>query len=69
MGKIGGYRGPLFQAHGDADTIVPIDSGRRLFEAANEPKRFMTLPGHDHNDALPAEYYRELAAFLDKTKR
>jgi len=29
-GQIGRYHGPLLQAHGDADTIVPLRCGRRL---------------------------------------
>ncbi len=61
---IGKYQGPLFQVHGDADTIVPLEFGRRLFAAANEPKHFMLLPGHDHNDPMPMKYYEALAAFL-----
>jgi fermentation-respiration switch protein FrsA (DUF1100 family) len=61
---IGKYHGPLFQVHGDADTIVPLEFGRRLFAAANEPKHFMLLPGHDHNDPMPTGYYYALAAFL-----
>ena len=62
---IGEYRGPLLQAHGDADTIVPLRLGRRLFEAANEPKRFLLLPGHDHNDPMPRNYYDALKSFLE----
>lgn len=58
------YLGPVFQVHGDVDMIVPLQFGRRLFEAANEPKRFLLLPGHDHNDLMPLEYYQALADFL-----
>ncbi|MBN2021875.1 MAG: alpha/beta hydrolase [Pirellulales bacterium] len=63
-GKIGAYRGPLFQSHGDADAIVPFELGRRLFETANEPKQFLRLPGRDHNDAHDQAYYAALADFL-----
>jgi fermentation-respiration switch protein FrsA (DUF1100 family) len=66
LSKIRRYHGPLFQSHGDADTIVPYESGRRLFEAANEPKQFITIPGRDHNDPQPPEYYEALAEFLDR---
>ncbi len=66
LGKIGDYRGPLLMAHGDADRIVPVEFGRRLFEGAREPKQFLLLPGHDHNDEMPAEYYDQVAAFLDR---
>jgi fermentation-respiration switch protein FrsA (DUF1100 family) len=61
---IGRYHGPLLQVHGGVDTVVPLACGRRLFQAANEPKQFMLLPHHGHNDALPMEYYDTLAAFL-----
>ena len=61
---IGKYHGPLLQVHGGADTIVPLACGRRLFSAANEPKQFLLLPHHGHNDGLPMEYYDALSAFL-----
>ena len=57
---IGDYHGPMLQGpHGDNDQIVPMQYGRRLFEAANEPKRWLQLHGHDHNDPMPASYYGE----------
>jgi uncharacterized protein len=66
--KIGAYHGPLLQSHGNADTIVPLEFGQRLFAAANQPKQFLLYPGHDHNDPMPAQYYDRLAAFLDGVK-
>ncbi len=67
LSKIRSYRGPLLQFHGDSDRIVPYELGRRLFEAApGSPKRFVTLPGHDHNDPLPELFFRELDRFLDR---
>ena len=41
---------PLLVVHGDRDAIVPIDLGRRLFEAASEPKEWYAIRGADHND-------------------
>jgi len=69
--KIGAYAGPLLQSHGNADTIVPIEQGRRLFAAAENarPKRFIPLPGLDHNDPQPIEYYEALREFLDAERR
>jgi uncharacterized protein len=67
--KIGDYHGPLLQSHGNADRIVPLINGQRLFEAANEPKQWILLPGHDHNDAMPSDYYAEVAKFLDGVKK
>jgi fermentation-respiration switch protein FrsA (DUF1100 family) len=50
LAKIGKIRVPLLILHGDRDEIVPIDQGRRLFEAANPPKEFYAIPGASHND-------------------
>jgi len=63
--KIGDYRGLLLQSHGDADSVVPYRLGQKLFQAANQPKSFVTIPGGDHNDAQPREYYHALIEFLD----
>jgi uncharacterized protein len=39
---------PILIVHGDRDHIIPISSARRLFELANEPKTFMSVPGGGH---------------------
>lgn len=48
---------PLHLVHGEMDRIVPVRLGRRLFEAAVEPKQALWLPGHGHND-LPTDRVR-----------
>ena len=67
-GLIAKYHGPLLICHGDKDQIIPIKFGRKLFSAANEPKRFVVMPGHDHNDPRPAEFFAALDEFLDTLK-
>jgi uncharacterized protein len=62
--KIGNYHGPLLQSHSEHDTIIPLEIGKRLFQAANEPKQFMLIAGCDHNDPRGPDYYRALSAFL-----
>jgi len=62
--KIKAYRGPLLQTHGDCDRIVPDQFGRRVFEAANQPKEFLVIPGGDHNDPRDRAYYEKLRAFV-----
>jgi fermentation-respiration switch protein FrsA (DUF1100 family) len=64
--KIGKYKGPLLQVHGTHDTIVPLASAKTLFSAAAEPKTFLELAGHDHNDPLPESYYLRLQQFVDE---
>ena len=58
---------PLFQSHGDADTLVPIDLGRKLFDkfpSAN--KKFFEVSGMDHLDPLPEHYWTELETFFEQ---
>ncbi len=66
LSKIGDYAGAVFISHGDADTIVPHDLGKRLYEAAGDPKEFYTIPHGDHNDSQPREYYGRLRSFLEE---
>ena len=64
MGKISCL---LLILHGDKDDIVPIDQGRKLYEAANEPKSFYIIAGAAHNDTYIAggePYFRALAQFV-----
>jgi fermentation-respiration switch protein FrsA (DUF1100 family) len=64
LSKIPDYRGPLLQTHGDADGVIPFRLGQRLFEAGNEPKQFVAIPGGDHNDPPTSDYLQALDLFL-----
>ncbi|MBA4394366.1 MAG: hypothetical protein C0407_12515 [Desulfobacca sp.] len=50
LSKIARLKIPVLVVHGAKDSIVPIALGRRLFQAAPEPKAFYEIPGADHND-------------------
>ncbi|HEX8687377.1 MAG TPA: alpha/beta hydrolase [Pyrinomonadaceae bacterium] len=41
---------PVLVVHGDRDEVIPVAQGRRLFEAAPEPKRLRIVEGAGHND-------------------
>jgi fermentation-respiration switch protein FrsA (DUF1100 family) len=61
-------RAPVFIAHSRDDDIVPYAHGRRLFEAAAEPKTFLEMRG-GHNDGfvfLRQEWVAALGAFLER---
>ena len=64
--KIRSYHGPLYQSHGDRDSLVPLRLAERLFDAANEPKHFQLVHGADHNDPRPPSYYDKLREFLQE---
>jgi uncharacterized protein len=57
---------PLLMIHGRNDDIVPLDLGRKLFGAAEEPKELIEVEGAGHNDVyLRAEFTAALKTFLD----
>jgi fermentation-respiration switch protein FrsA (DUF1100 family) len=64
VSKIDKCHRPVFAMHGDADSIIPYRLGERLFQAANEPKRFFPMPGVDHNHPLPVSALLALKEFL-----
>jgi fermentation-respiration switch protein FrsA (DUF1100 family) len=63
--KIINYQGPLLQFHGRTDTIIPFIFGKKLFDAANEPKEFVISEHHDHNDTVPTSFYEKLGKLVD----
>ncbi len=68
-GKIVRAQAPLLFFHGDRDEIIAYDLGRRLFEAAPEPKAFETLRGAGHNDTVQiggAPYFGRIQRFIDE---
>lgn len=59
---------PVFIAHSRDDDVVPYSHGRKLFEAAGEPKAFLEMRG-GHNDGfifVRPEWVAQLGAFLDR---
>ena len=61
-------RRPVFVAHGTADGLIPCAQGERLFAAANEPKKFLAMPGVDHNEDWGAGFFPALREFLHETE-
>lgn len=64
--KIGRFQGPVFISHGKADEVIPFSQGKRLFDAANEPKTFYVPPeGADgHSSPLGEEHRTALREFF-----
>ncbi len=59
---------PTFVAHGSGDHVVPIASGRRLFDSLThaQPKKWEDIPGADHDNVLitPFPIYADIAAWM-----
>lgn len=48
--RIGSLSAPVMVIAGDRDDIVPVSLSRKLYDAAQEPKRYLLVPGAGHND-------------------
>jgi len=67
VGQIVQVRVPILFFHGDKDSIVPIELGRKLFEAAPNPKEFVVIPGAGHNDTYfvgGQDYFKKIDSFF-----
>ncbi len=63
---------PLFLAHGDADTVVPVDVGRRWAKAATDLKmkdfRYLELRGADHGTVITQSMPEIFRFFNERTR-
>lgn len=65
--QLSGVRCPVLVLAGERDALVPPRLSRDLYDAASGPKRFVTVPGADHNDPAlldGALLVREVSSFL-----
>ncbi len=63
---IGQVDAPLLIVHGERDTTVPVDHGRRLLEAATEPKQGIWVAEAGHADLHLHGLADAVLAFLDR---
>jgi fermentation-respiration switch protein FrsA (DUF1100 family) len=65
--KVARIRAPMLFLHSPEDTIIPIEEGRRLFQAAPEPKEFIEVRGGHIGpaDVDAAVYFGGIRRFLD----
>jgi uncharacterized protein len=67
LDKVARLAVPKLFLHAAADDVIPVAHGRRLFDAAPEPKTFVELRG-GHGDAFDvdsARYFGSIGRFLE----
>lgn len=60
--RIGSVTAPVLVLHGDRDPVVPISQGRRLFDAAPEPRQLHVFAGLGHDDLVSDRRYGQVIA-------
>lgn len=69
--KIHRLRAPKLIVHGESDEIVPFSMGKKLFEAATDPKSFYPVKDAGHNDVFVVggeRYFEVFAEFARNGK-
>jgi pimeloyl-ACP methyl ester carboxylesterase len=71
-GKVGRLRCPLLVIHGDRDSLVPLEMGKRLFERAGVDKQLVVIEGGGHNDLIAVNrgrFFSSIKTFLERVRR
>lgn len=63
---IGEVRAPILILHGEADRVIPPGFGRRLFDAAQDPKTFLSLGPVGHEALFDPATWSAGADFIDR---
>ena len=66
LSRIGAVTEPLLIMHGEADDVVPQALGRRLFEAANEPKEGFWPKMAGHNSIFDLGGFITATEFIER---
>jgi fermentation-respiration switch protein FrsA (DUF1100 family) len=67
--KLANVHCPVLITHGSNDNIIPVEQGRTLYNAANEPRQLIIVQGAGHDIAGFAgdRYLDSLAGFIRET--
>jgi uncharacterized protein len=64
---IAAINAPLLILHGEEDRVIPYGFSKRLFDAARDPKTFLSLGPVGHNALFSPATWETEAAFIDRT--
>ncbi len=62
--NIGAVKAPALILHGNRDSVIPVEMGKRLYAAANEPKRLELFPEAEHYDLFDHGAWEKVREFL-----
>lgn len=65
VNHIADVKAPVLIVHGEADELIPVSFGRRLFEAAAQPKSLLIVPNAGHSDLDQPPIRARIEAFID----
>ncbi len=60
---------PLLVVHGDRDILIPVEFGKKLFAAANEPKELEIVQGFGHEAIFEEITWAQEVEFFERVMR
>jgi uncharacterized protein len=69
--RLAQVKAPVLVIHSPRDNIIPFSHGKKLYEAAREPKAFLEIAG-GHNDGfvfMRPEWVQALGRFLEQAAK
>ena len=59
---------PLLEIHGESDRVIPISLGKMVYQAAKEPKKWISVPNMNHMDfpGLASQYQPTIMDWANK---
>lgn len=61
-------RAPVLVLHGDQDGVIPVEMGKQVYAAANEPKTLELFPDGAHSDLFDHGAWEKVRTFLSGLK-
>ena len=68
LGIINNIKSPLMVLHGEKDNVINIEFGKKVFDAAPEPKEALFVPNAGHNNLFEFNVDEKILRFLEKQK-
>ena len=65
---INNIKSPLMVIHGEKDNIISIEFGKKVFDAAPEPKEALFVPNASHNNLFEFNVDEKILGFLEKRR-
>lgn len=69
LSRITQMKAPLLIFHGEKDATIPVEHGKALLAAANEPKKAVFFPHVGHNDFDDRQQAEMLLEFLESNEK
>lgn len=66
--NIKAVKAPLLILHGELDAVIPVAMGKRVYEAANDPKHLEIFPTGHHSDLFDHGAWDKVRKFLENPR-